>query len=570
MRYTVVQKQARLGAIPPDCKPRGKINMETKSFFEAYGATIPAAEIASKGGLSYLSAATAMRLAGRPEVTFVDFDGKPHLEMLNGSVVAVDLLVPGTDATQRMYLPVMDRDNTTIDIGKTTLTDINNSRQRCLVKAIAAVYGVGMSVFMGCDGDGAKAVKLLGISPETDLETAEPIVSTLKAGGAPYVEWNAGLAACRITDPTFRWDVVLWDGLPYRKVLGGLMVDVDTIYDGLRQRISLPIMDSAFNQVPADKATVFDWNKTVMRALTKCIAFKTGYGLGVYADEFGKEEADGKETDAKKTARKSSTSSKADAKADAVSTTKVEAKADAKADAAAETKVEAKADVKAEAAPAAADVATATDAAAQADTAAADTVAAPAAEVAAPVAEVAAPAAEAAAPVVAQEASAPAAAAEAPAAAAADNEAVGRFREVMRKRKEAAGVKGIVSLYEALTTSTKFADEEKPACFAVLVTASASMIDSENIQDLLGNLLVYKAMQHVPQDTRDIIGAKLTSVALNTAVAQGDEALRNAHLDLMSSGVAVDDTDVFRLAKLANVPQETIDLLRDVLDLATA
>lgn len=542
--------------------------METKNFFEAYGATIPAAEIASKGGLSYLSAATAMRLAGRPEATFVDFDGKPHLEMLNGSVVAVDLMVPGTDAFQRMYLPVMDRDNATLDIKKTTLTDINNSRQRCLVKAIAAVYGVGMSVFMGCDGDGAKAVKLLGVSPETDLETVEPIVSTLKEGGAPYVEWNAGLAACRITDPTFRWDVVLWDGKPYREVLGGLMVDVDTIYDGLRQRISLPIMDAAFNPVPSAKATVFDWNKTVMRALTKCIAFKTGYGLGVYADEFGKDDSE-----AKKNARKGSTPAKADAKADAVSTTKVEEKADAKADAAAETKVEAKADVKAEAAPAAADVATATDAAAQADTAAAEAVAAPAAEVAAPVAEVAAPAAEVAAPVVAQEAPAPAAAAEAPAAAAAataDNEAVGRFREVMRKRKEAAGVKGIVSLYEALTTSTKFADEDKPACFAVLVTASASMIDSENIQDLLGNLLVYKAMQHVPQDTRDIIGAKLTSVALNTAVAQGDEALRNAHLDLMSSGVAVDDTDVFRLAKLANVPQETIDLLRDVLDLQAA
>ena len=543
--------------------------METKSFFEAFGATISDAEVAKKGGLSYIAAATAMRLAGRPEVTFVDFNGKPHLEMLNGSLVAVDIQVPGTDAIQRMYLPVMDRDNATLELSKTSLTDINNSRQRCLVKAIAAVYGDGMSLFMGCDGDGAKAVKLLGVNPETDLETVTPVVSTLKEGGAPYVEWNAGLAACRITDPTFRWDVVMWDGLPYREVLGGLMVDVDTVYEGLRQRLSLPIMDAAFNPVPAAKATVFDWNKTVMRALTKCIAFNTGYGLGVYADEFGSKD-----------------DAKADAKSRKATPAKADAKADTKVDAKADTKVEAKADTKVEAAPAAAEAAPApaADVVTQAATkveAAAEPVAQAqaqgeqAAEASAPAAAEApaesAPAAEASAPAAAPVAEqAPAASAPAAAAPAVDSEAVGRFREVMRKRKEAAGVKGIISLYEALHTSTRFAPEDKPACFAVLVTASASMIDAENIQDLLGNMLVYKAMQHVPQDTRDIIGAKLTSVALNTAVAQGDEALRNAHLDLMSSGVAVDDSDVFRLAKLANVPQETIDLLRDVLDLATA
>lgn len=560
--------------------------METKNFFEAYGATIPAAEIASKGGLSYLAAATAMRLAGRPEATFVDFDGKPHLEMLNGSVVAVDLLVPGTQAIQRMYLPVMDRDNATLDIKKTTLTDINNSRQRCLVKALAAVYGVGMSVFMGCDGDGAKAVKLLGVTPETDLESVTPVIATLKEGGAPYVEWNAGLAACRITDPTFRWDVVMWDGKPYREVLGGVMVDVDTIYEGLRQRISLPIMDAAFNPVPADKASVFDWNKTVMRALTKCIAFNSGYGLGVYADEFGSKE----DSDTKKNARKGTTagkeSPKVDAKADAVATTKVEATPEAKVDAKPETKVE----VKAEAAPAAADVAPATEVVTPEATAETkvDAVAPAAAEpvvqaqaegeqAAAPAAAEApaaqaAPAAEAVvekAP-VAEAASANAAAAAPAAAAAADNEAVGRFREVMRKRKEQAGVKGIISLFEALTTSTKFAAEDKPACFAVLVSASAALVDAENITDLLGNLLVYQAMQHVQQDSRDIVGAKLTSVALNTAVEQGDEALNNAHLDLLSSGVAQDVNDILRLAKLGNVPQETLDLLRDVVDLATA
>lgn len=523
--------------------------MVTKSFFEAFGATIGEAEIAKKGGLSYIAAATAMRLAGRPEAKFVDFDGKPHLEMLNGSLVAVDLEIPGTDKVQRMYLPVMDRDNATLELGKTTLTDINNSRQRCLVKAIAAVYGDGMSLFMGCDGDGAKAVKLLGVTPDTDLETVTPVVSTLKEGGAPYVEWNAGLAACRITDPQFSWDVVLWDGLPYREVLGGLMVDVDTVYDGLHQRLSLPIMDAAFNQVPAAKATVFDWNKTVMRALTKCIAFNTGYGLSVYADDIGSRDEAGDKSKARKGAATKVDTAKADGKAE----TKAESKAETKAEVKAETKVDTSA------ATAVPEATAEPVAQAQAEGDKAGTVDVPAATAETNVA------APAEAPAAAAEASAPA-----EPAAVADSEAVGRFREVMRKRKEQAGVAGIISLYEALTTSTKFAAEDKPACFAVLVTASASMVDADHIQELLGNLLVYKAMQHVPQDARDIIGAKLTAVALNAAVSQGDQALQNAHTDLMSSEVARDDQEVLRLAKLGNVPQETIDLLRDVVELANA
>jgi len=565
--------------------------MANKSYFDAFGATIAAAEVASKGGLSYIAAATAMRLAGRPEVTFVDFDGKPYLEMLGGSVVAVDVKIPDTDRVQRMYLPVMDRDNVTLAIGKTNLTDINNNRQRCLVKAIAAVYGDGMSLYMGCDGDGAKAVKLLGVTPETDLETVTPVVATLKEGGAPYIEWNVGLAACRITDAAFHWEVVMWNGLPFREVLGGLMVDVDTVYDGMRQRLSLPIMDASHNPVPASKASVFDWNKTVMRALTKCIAFNTGYGLGVYADEFGKDDSDAKGAAGRKAGTtKADPKAKADVKAEAGTPAKVEAKADTKVEAKAEANVEAKADAAQAATQAAPAAEVVTPAASQAEAvaepvveaqaedaqaAAAEVVAATtesndaAAEVAA--AEAAAvPAAVEQAPAAAPAAAAPAASAASAAAAAVDSEAVGRFRGVMQKRREAAGVAGVLSLFEALKTSTKFADEDKPACFAVLVTASASIVDGEHITELLGNLLVYKAMQHLALDTRDMVGAKLTSVALNTAVAHGDEALANTYQDLVNAGVAQDMNDVLRLAALGNVQQETIDLVRDVVELAAA
>ncbi len=520
--------------------------MEQTNFYSAFVATINEAEVAKKGGLSYLAAATAMRLAGRPAVQFVEFNGnEPHLAMLGGAVVAVDLTVPGTDNVQRMWLPVMDRDNMTMALKDMVATDINNSRQRCLVKAIASVYGDGMSLYLGCDGDGPKAAKLLGVNPETDLQEVTPVVATLKEGGAPYIEWGIGLAACRITDPTFFWEVVLWtqaDGreLPYREVLGGLMVDVDTVYHGKRQRLSLPVMDAAFNPLGADKATVFDWNKTVMRALTKCIAFNSGYGLGVYADEFGAEKEGAKGAKGRKPG-------KADAKQDV----KVEAQAPAPtptpAPAPAPAPVEAAAPAPAVDEHASASAASAPDTAVEAT--------APA-SAPAPV--------EAAAPAVADAAEPT----PAPAPPASESEAVGRFREVMRKRRDVNGVAGVITLFEALATSTKFAPEDKPGCFAALVTASAAIVDEANIIDLVTALRAHEAMKYLALDTRDMVAAKMTSVMLAAAVAVSDDALVTAAEDLVSAGVAQDANDVMRLAAIGNVPAETVDLLKDVLEQA--
>ncbi|HDR9103351.1 TPA: DUF1071 domain-containing protein [Burkholderia vietnamiensis] len=527
--------------------------MENKSFFEAFGATINAAEVANKNGLSYIAAATAMRLAGRPEVQFVDFDGKPYLEMLGGAVVAVDINVPGSTLVQRMWLPVMDQDNQPLSLTKMKLTDVNNNRQRCLVKAIAALTGHGLSLYMGHDGDGAAAVARLGITPETDLETATPVVATLKEGGAPYIEWNVGLAACRITDANFHWEVVMWDGKPYREVLGGLLVDVDTVYDGMRQRLSLPVMDAAFQAVPSGSATVFDWNKAVMRALTKCIAFNTGYGLSVYAEEFGDDESKGgkgrKGSAAKPKAAAKVEPAQAESAPAEAATAATERAAETVAESQGEAAVEAKADAAVVDAGVAAEAAATEQPAARVEVTAPVEAAAPAATTATATAEVAAPKAT---------------------VAAADSEAVSRFRDVMRKRKEVNGVAGIISLYPALATSTKFADEDKPACFAVLVTASASLIDEANILDLLNALREYRAMDHLAIDNRDMVAAKLTSVMLTTACAAGDDALKAAPEDLVSAGVAQDVDDVLRLAALGNVPVETVDLLRDVLELASA
>lgn len=547
----------------------------TKTFFEAFSAKIDDAEILHKGGLSYLAAAAAVRMAGFPEVTFVDFDGKPYLDCLGGALVAVDLAVPGTDVIQRTWLPVMDRDNMTLALDKTQLTDINNNRQRCLVKAIAAVYGDGMSIFLGCDGDGEKAAKMLGVNPDSELTEVPPVIATLKEGGAPFIEWGIGLAACRITDPTFHWEVVLWPDaqgrmLPYREVLGGLMVDVDTVYRGKRQRLSLPVMDAAFKQMPVARASVFDWNKTVMRALTKCIAFNAGYGIGVYADEFGIERDTGK---AKRTG-KSSSPKAAEAQAPVAEANAPVAEATVAADAQAPvTDADSPAEViaaNAESDNAIAEVAAQGDAtpvaeAATAVEASSDAEAAPAAE-ASPDAE-AAPAAEQTA--VAESAPAADAAATADTAPVASGdfaEAIQRFRGVMQSRREAKGVEGLISLYKALHESTKYTAEEKPACFAVLTPAIAVIITEEHIEQLLTEIEKYEAMKYLAQDARSMVAAKLSAVHLRNACDKGNNVLLHAPTQLMTAGVAAHFDDVLLLAKAGGLDEETLALLDDLVE----
>jgi hypothetical protein len=580
LRYTLVQFHSVIGQSCPTANHEEKFKMENKTFFDAFGATINASEIAGKNGLSYIAAATAMRMAGRPEVRFVDFNGKPYLEMLGGSLVAVDLQVPGVDQTQRMWLPVMDQDNNPLALKNTKATDINNSRQRCLVKAIAATHGYGMSLYVNCDGDGPKAVKLLGVNPESNLEEVTPIISTLKEGGAPFIEWGIGLSACRITDAAFHWSVLTWDGLPYREVLGGLMVDVQTVYDGLSQVLSLPVMDSTHNPIAIGKATVSDWNKAVMRALTKCIAFNSGYGIGVYADEFGSDKEPkaggkgGKATPAKAADAKAADAKAADAAAEqagtAGATTAVATTVPAETPAASEASnpgqdaVEAEVDagvvgaagVEAEIAEAAAVTkaqATETQAAAANETAAAADKAAEA-QASAP----AAPAADVKASAGAAQDS----------TAAAENEAVVRFREVLKSRRDKGGISGVITLFDALKTSTKYAEEDKPACFAVLLTSTAAIIDNANILDLLNNITKYNAMQYLAKDARDLVAARITAVLLAAACEAGDDAMKTAPEDLVSAGVAQDVDDVLRLAVLGHVPAETVDLLRDVLEQA--
>jgi len=550
------------------------------SYIKNLSATIPAGQIATKNDLSYLSAATAVALAGRPNFNFIDFptaDGKklPYLAMLGGALVGVEVeQSPGQ--FQTVYLPVMDRDNNAMELASITVTDVNNSRQRCLVKAIAAVQGVGMSLFLGCNGDGPKAAKLLKVEPTSDLADVEAVVANLKDGGAPYVEWTYGLAAARTVDDQFSWQVGMVDGLPYREVLGSLQVELTTTFKGKALTLALPVMDAAFNPIPIKKATVFDWNKTMMRALTKCIAFNSGYGLSIYGDE----------TEAKAEAVARGGRSPRNAKNAANKDAANEASKDAGKDQAdaAKSAAAAESTPTAEKAPeSSVPAATPAKQEPSAESSAPAPATAEAQPAEAPV-QAEGEATQAAKDAPAPEAVTEKAAADAPTAPVVDEAtqaAVEKFKNVMNNRREKNGIDGLLSLFQALSVSTVFAEQHKPDCFQTLVLGVIFDINAKAKADaeaayafvppLFLNISDYNVAQMFNPDSRHLISLRLVALAIQAAVAKNDDsALTAACDDLIKAGIAEDLSHVFNLTQEADLSAETKDLLAAVLDSQTA
>lgn len=493
--------------------------IKSGSFFSALSQVIPASEIASKGGLSYLSAAAAVRLASLPDVRFVDFGSDPHLPVLNGALVAVDIPLK-EGLVQRTWLPVMDRNNMAIPLSNVTVTDVNNARQRCLVKAIATTLGHGMSVFLGEDGNGAAAVAKLGLNPDSDLGAAQPVLDKLSSGGV-YLSWDVALTAARIVDPEFHWEIQEWDGKPFREVLGGIMVDIAVTFKGRKQTLSLPVMNDSWDPVPASKASVWHWNKAVMRALSKAIAFTTGYGLSVYGEEF-------------------------DASARSVSTEESASSSSAKSEKVAPPVV--------------------TKAATPAPRPAPSPAPAPRPEPK-PAAESVAPSA-----VKAEAKSVDTVTATATATAPASVEPETpeqtrqRFKGVMQKRVKAAKGdmgKGLIGLFAAIGPSDKFPEDIKPYLYADLTQAiisGATPKDEFSATELLDLIVTHNGLAFVPQDSIGLVHQGLLRLCLNKA-SQNDEELVVTAAKLVEFGFADSLPAVIEGAASAGVPAETVELL---------
>lgn len=263
-------------------------------------------------GMSYIPWARAHAMAGRPAHEVLTFQGphgpEPVRRLFGGTAVAV-AVDAGGGKKQVSYLPVLDLKGKPVADGKETVRDVGDTIGRGIARAIAMTHGLGLSLYSLCEGDGVAYVDALCIDPATqDIASVAPL-RDLKGkkdrDGNPvgrqteYLGWHAAVAACRITDPEFTWEVVEFpqaDGssFPATKLGGvGWMVAVKITYRGQEHVQWLPIMGVAkvmtkqgekpMDHQPIPEPDIMHWHQAVMRCLTKGIAIATGYGIALYA-----------------------------------------------------------------------------------------------------------------------------------------------------------------------------------------------------------------------------------------------------------------------------------------------
>ncbi len=261
-----------------------------------------------KGGngkkLSYLNWAMMVGLAGAQAQNVVEFEeARAEWEVFGGAVVAVDHVYED-GSVQRIFLPVQNNKFAPIDFANLSARDVGDAVSRCRAKAIACTTGIGLDLYADFAGNGPAFAKALGeIGPTSDLARIEPVVKVVEETKAEYVEWPFALAAAKLADPHFLWAVEVREVInretgeivnrPYKPSGTGYSVGVTVTYRGRKHTEWLPIMGTAMVQTgrglrklgnqSLQNPTSSDWNKSVMRTLTKAIAVVSGYGIAVYA-----------------------------------------------------------------------------------------------------------------------------------------------------------------------------------------------------------------------------------------------------------------------------------------------
>lgn len=135
---------------------------QKNEVFQTLHGTSVSQFVEKKQGLSYLSwaVAWAMLMEKYPNATYeqLPYEYNPDL----GFMVHTRITIEGS--TREMWLPVMDDKNKAMKtipyeyqtktgkkvVEAATMTDINNSYMRCLVKNIA-MFGLGLDVYIGED-----------------------------------------------------------------------------------------------------------------------------------------------------------------------------------------------------------------------------------------------------------------------------------------------------------------------------------------------------------------------------------------------------------------------------------
>lgn len=269
-------------------------------------------EVTDKNGakkkFSYLHWALALALADRPSQEIVTSDGAVSIEVFGGCVVGVSQALPN-GGMQTTWLPVLNGANQPVPEGKVTSRDLGDTLNRCRAKAAAMVNGVGLSLYAHGLDDTVVFINSLGVKPTDDLSTATPRISSSPEKNGDFIDWAYSLAAARLTDPNFRWEVLFYEVMdsstgevgkkPYFRMGKGWGVAVQVWYRDATRSVDrvhtevLPIM--GFREVdtrnglkkldhqPLENPNAHDWNRSVMRCLVKAIAYASGYGLSVYA-----------------------------------------------------------------------------------------------------------------------------------------------------------------------------------------------------------------------------------------------------------------------------------------------
>ncbi|HEX7324475.1 MAG TPA: DUF1071 domain-containing protein [Rhodanobacteraceae bacterium] len=264
--------------------------------------------------------AAGIALADRPQQTILRPERSSFAwPVFGGLAVGVSQKVGEHD--QATWLPVLDGANRAIPAARATCRDISDTLQRCRAKAVAMVQGVALPLYAHgavtskqpngftrrepavYTEDVAAFLRHLRVKPDSDLSTVDPVVNSEDEKNGDFIDWADALAAVRTTDPDFHWEVEFGEVIdtdtgevgqrPYFQLGIGYAVAVDVTYKGIMHTELLPIMGFADTETkhgikkldfqPLVNPTAHDWNRSVMRCLTKAIAVVSGYGLGLYA-----------------------------------------------------------------------------------------------------------------------------------------------------------------------------------------------------------------------------------------------------------------------------------------------
>jgi hypothetical protein len=109
--------------------------------------------------------------------------------------------------------------------------------------------------------------------------------NTEKKGNLTYLSWAWAWAELMKVYPDASYEIERFDGKPYLYDPDlGYMVFTKLTVNGEPREMWLPVMDNYNRALKADKATMMDINKTIMRCLVKNIGM-FGLGLYIYAGE---------------------------------------------------------------------------------------------------------------------------------------------------------------------------------------------------------------------------------------------------------------------------------------------